>query len=155
MLYITTHLKQKPVSGALIRYQTSNVIETAAFKKYVISTNMLFLRFQSAIFVGLGIYWWKLNLLGICIFNWVFVKFILGNTIISLFFLYNINYFNWVSINYYAFCYILFKTTIGYSRKKLGKYPKKQLICFSDNFYVVPYTVNTTIRYICKRIEPS
>ena len=37
------------------------------------------------------------------VFNWVFVTFILGNTLLSLYFLYNINYFNWVSINYYAF----------------------------------------------------
>jgi len=32
-------------------------------------------------------------------FNWVFVKFILGNATLSLYCLYNINYFNWVSIH--------------------------------------------------------
>ena len=56
----------------------------------------------------------------ICFFvwNWVFVffslvlvKFILVNITLSLNCLYNINYFNWVSIHYYAFF------TIAYSRK--------------------------------------
>jgi len=36
------------------------------------------------------------------VYNWVFVKFILGNTTLSLYLLYNINYFNLVSVNYYV-----------------------------------------------------
>ena len=42
-------------------------------------------------------------------FNWVFVNLIFGNTNLSLYLLYNINYSNWVSINSYVFCYPLFE----------------------------------------------
>jgi len=47
----------------------------------------------------------------------------------SLYYLYTINYFIWVSIDTFAFCFLLFE-------KQLGKYPKKQLICFSDMFSI-------------------
>ena len=46
----------------------------------------------------------------------------------SLYYLYTINYFIWVSIDTFAFCFLLFE-------KQLGKYPKKQLICFSGISY--------------------
>ena len=51
------------------------------------------------ILVELGVYPWKFKLLSICIYY-------LG---IFVYFLYNINYFDWVSIKSYAFCYPLFE----------------------------------------------
>ena len=64
--------------------------------------------------MALGIYPWQLNLLGVCFFlNGVFVKFILGKTTFSLDFLHNISNFNWVSMNYYAFCYLFFERQLG------------------------------------------
>jgi len=43
------------------------------------------------------------------VFNWVFVKFILGSTTLSLYFLYNIIYFDWP---------LTLWKTVGYSRKR-------------------------------------
>ena len=57
------------------------------------------------------IYW------AFAVFNWVFVKSILGNTAVSLYFLNNINYSIWVSITYYA---LFVWKTIWYSRKIIG-----------------------------------
>ena len=45
--------------------------------------------------------------------NLVCVKFVLGKTTLSLCLLYTINYFNWVSSNYYAFCYLWFEKQLG------------------------------------------
>jgi len=42
-------------------------------------------------------------------FHWVFVKLVLGNTTLSLYFLYNTNYLNCISMNSYAFGYPLFE----------------------------------------------
>jgi len=42
-------------------------------------------------------------------FNWVLVKFVLGNRTFILYFLCNINYFNWVFDKSFAFWYPLFK----------------------------------------------
>ena len=46
-------------------------------------------------------------------FYWVFVSFLLGITTFSLYLLYNINYFNWVFIYPYAYCYPLFEKELG------------------------------------------
>ena len=56
------------------------------------------------------------------VLNWVFVKFISGNTTFLLHFLYNTNYFNWVFNISFAFCYP------WYSRKNIWvNTPQKQL----------------------------
>jgi len=41
----------------------------------------------------------------------------------SLYYLYTINYFIWVSIDTFAFCFLLFE-------KQLGKYPQKAAYLF-------------------------
>ena len=46
-----------------------------------------------------------------------FIKFTLGNKTLSLYFLYNINYFNWVSIIVNAFCYPFFENQSGVPEK--------------------------------------
>ena len=66
------------------------------------------------------------------VLNWVFVNFILGNWTFPLYFLYKINCFNWVSIISFAFCYPWFHIHVRIPEKQLGKYNKKQLICFFD-----------------------
>ena len=43
------------------------------------------------------------------VFTWVLVKFIVGNTTLSICFLCNFNYFNWVFINFFALWYPLFQ----------------------------------------------
>ena len=59
------------------------------------------------------------------VFDWVFVKFILGNTILSLYFLYIVQQFNWVSIK--KNCYPFIEKQLGIQEKILDKYPEKQL----------------------------
>jgi len=83
----------------------------------------------------LGIYHYKLNLLGISIFNWVFVKMILGNTTLSQYFLYNINCFNWVSSNIYDFVALYLKNNWVFQKNNWINNPKKQRICSSVFIY--------------------
>ena len=72
-------------------------------------------------FVEFGIYSWKINWLGIFSF-WSGIC-IIHNS--SLYFLY-INYFSWVSITLYAFCYSLLEKQLGTPEKIIGT-PKSSL----------------------------
>jgi len=76
----------------------------------------------------------KVELIGYLLFSiGHLLTFILGNTTLSLYFQYNINYFDLVSIHSYAFCCLLFeKNPVGYSREIVGPIPPKHLICFAD-----------------------
>jgi len=67
------------------------------------------------------------------VLNWVFLKFMLANTTFPLYVLYITNYLHWVFIISFAFYYSWFQKQLGIPEKWLGKYPTKQLICFSGN----------------------
>ena len=83
----------------------------------------------------------------VTVFNWVFVKFISGNTTFLLYFLCNFNCFNWV-----GFFGLLFDTLC--LKKRLGKYPETQLICFSVCLYIaVSICVNKNLSVLDQTIK--
>ena len=57
----------------------------------------------------------------------------MGNTTLSLYVLYNINYSNWVLFNYYDCCYPLLKNNLVFHENNLVNTPQKQFICFTDS----------------------
>ena len=90
------------------KHKIQNVIDTKNPYNLLFAEMDLYTPFRV-----LGIDLWMLNLLGIYFFNWVFVKFILGNTILSPYFLLNDNHFTWVSMISNAVSYPSFEKQLG------------------------------------------
>ena len=77
--------------------------------------------------------------------NLVCVKFVLGKTILSLCLLYTTNYLNWVSSNYYAFCYLWFEKQLGIPEFVWVKTGKRSLLYL----FLCKQNKQTNITQIC------